>query len=165
MTKTLERTELEIDLKAVIRQVLESSASRSIHKLIKEVVERIRDEDMHDALAQALHQVILSEMSLLRNRPIETPRPSGVGNRRIRLGQSLAMKLDSRVPMGDGSTKLLRELTCDDLNFAAARREAQASALLDRAEEFRRLATALAENSVTTVGELPEGVLLELLAN
>ena len=90
--------------------------------------------------------------------------PVGAGTHSRWAGAAAAYKrmLDQRIATGDG-WKFLRDFTADDLAAASGLRRLQAARSIARAETLDRLADALDANGCTTVGDLPDDVLREVL--
>lgn len=68
--------------------------------------------------------------------------------------------LDARVHVGTGRHKMLRHCTYDDLQVAAAEREANAEKNARQARYYRSLASLVLEYDVKSFGDLPTEVLM-----
>jgi len=163
----------DFDLRATVRDVLNTSPSADPVDIARDVLARIDPADTREALRQALVSIVRNEISLARMRQTardaqtSTAHPGGGPSRPVRTHadhsrEAWRRHLDDRMPGVDG-WKRLREFTAADLDAAAAFREGLAAANATEAERLRALQKALADADVTTVGDLDDDVLSELL--
>lgn len=152
---------MSTDLAAVVREVVESSDETDPAALAKLVSEKIADEDTRAALDQALPVLVKREFRRYAEpwtvhaggQPAEEEQPRG-GRPSPRVQRIRERWLSDRIAGLDGY-KRLGDCTIDDLEHAAAEREAHANATLARAGQLRALAALLAEHQVATVRDLP----------
>lgn len=168
-------TATRLNLRALIRDVLETSDASDPEDLAVEVLDRVDDVDTREALRQALTAMVRNEISFERMRHTSTDahspgahppegRHSEEAARTLadRVRESWRRHLDDRLP-GVGGWKRLREFTVADLDHAAAYREGLAAANTAMAEKYRALLKAITQAGVTTVGDLDEETLRGLL--
>jgi hypothetical protein len=152
--------------------VLDTSPSADPVDIARDVLARIAVEDTREALRQSLVSIVRNEISLSRMRqattdtqevhahPAQPGRP--VRTHADHSREAWRRHLDDRMPGADG-WKRLREFTATDLEAAAAFREGLAAANAAEADRLRALQKALDDSDVTTVGDLDDDTLAELL--
>lgn len=153
------------DLRALIREVCDTSAMTDPATIAKEVRRRIGRNQQGDALDQALPLVVQHVIS--RRQPIAVPEQRSVAPTSNRSRKVMSIRenwrrmLRDRIAVGPDTSdwKFLGDCTADDLAYAAVIREEHARRNAARARQLRDLAGQLAEHGVTTVSELPEPVL------
>lgn len=165
------------DLRALIRDVAATSASPDPVVVAKEVERRIDPADAMTALSQALPVVVYHTGPIARSTPDQeglAAHGMSVGGGAIPLARRSLTKqavlreawrreLDARVSVAPGHWKFLRDCTASDLGYSSALKDRIAAATAASAARERELAAALNEYDVTTVGELPDGVLARVL--
>ena len=162
-----------IDLRALIREVCETSTMADPTSIAREVEKRIDAGELGEALAQALPAVVHNVVSRMRG-PIPSDSPGGHGSRDAHsptaagrsskvagIRDAWARMLRNRVSVGPApdAWKFLANCNADDLAYAAQLRRSHAAANTIAAERFERLGEALTAHGVGTVGELPPGAL------
>lgn len=172
------------DLRALTRQLLDTSDLSDPNALATELRAMIPDNDLAGALDQTLPGWVRHEMSLGRLKTSPGPTdlsesaetsskgaatpgkpPPNHRSRKLELLQKMASdRLRDRVKGAD-CYKLFGDFTVDDLNHAAAVREEQARQNSDCAAEYRELARIITQYRVTYVRELPDAVLVAKLSN
>lgn len=152
------------DLRALIRDVCDSSTMADPVTLAKEVARRIGRNHQREALEQALPVVVQHVVS--RRQPIAVPEqraPSAASRSRkvASIRETWRRMLRDRIAVGPAVSdwKFLGDCTAADLAYAAAIREEHARRNAARAHQLRDLADLLTEHGVSTVSELPEPVL------
>lgn len=166
------------DLRALIREVADTSAATDPATLAKEVGWRIGRNYQGEALEQALPTVVQHVISRSRGN-LSVPgghviadthvmRAAGAPNRSRKVAgirEAWRRMLRYRVNIGPDASdwKFLADCTAVDLDYAARLREDHARRNAERAAQLRHLAELLAEHGVATVGELPEPVLGDTL--
>lgn len=168
-------TATRLNLRALIREVLDASDASDPEDLAVEVLDRVDNVDTREALRQALAAMVRNEISFARMRhaphdshsagahPPEGRRPEEAARTLAdRVRESWRRHLDDRLP-GVGGWKRLKEFTVADLDYAATYRETLAAANTAMAERYRALLKAITQAGVTTVGELDEETLRGLL--
>ncbi|RZT87557.1 hypothetical protein EV383_4482 [Pseudonocardia sediminis] len=156
----------EFNLRALIREVAESSTTPDPVQLADEVARRIGPKQRAEALAQALPIVVRNVVSLTRS-PI-TPdghtrserhdRPAARGSSKVAgIRDTWRRMLRDRIAVGPDQSdwKFLGECTVSDLEYAATIREEHARQNAARAVQFRELAERMQRNGVGTVADLP----------
>lgn len=164
---------VKFDLRATIRAVLAESVDPDPHGVARDVLARISAKDTREALAQALDIAVRQMISSGRMRdttgvPVTAGGATGTApSRPVRNSAAVVREawrrhLDDRLPGAEG-WKFLKDFTAADLDFAADLRDRHAAANSAQAERMRALKKAIAVADVTTVGELPDDVLQDLL--
>lgn len=155
------------NLRALIRDVADSSTIADPATLADEVARRIGPKQRADALAQALPTVVQHVVS--RDRAQVTPGgqrladahrgPSARGSSKVAgIRETWRRMLRDRIAVGPARDdwKFLADCTATDLQFAAEIREEHARRNAARADQLRELADRLARAGVATVGQLPD---------
>lgn len=152
------------DLRALVREVCDTSTMTDPATLAKEVGRRIGRNEQRAALDQALPLVVQHVIS--RRQPIAMPeqRSAATPNRSRKVAsirETWRRMLRDRIAVGPDTSdwKFLGDCTAEDLAYAAAIREDHARRNAARAQQLRDLADLLAEHGASTVSELPEPVL------
>lgn len=164
----------DLNLRALVRDVIDCSMLSSPADIADEVLRRIPAKDSEAALAQTMRafvrQVVSEQRMPVRLSHVEAQHDADGNPRPI---QSVlipsakqaairdAWKRDARLykVQGVDGWKSLLECTRDDLLHAADARQEQGERNLAKAKQFRELEKTLRDHGVTTVGELPEDVL------
>jgi hypothetical protein len=167
------------NLRALIREVCESSTIADPATLAKEVSRRIGRNQQREALEQALPVLVQHVISRSRGGFTDTPsghRAIGAQTSRAAGGQpsrkvaaireTWRRMLRDRVAVGPdrGDWKFLGDCTDDDLAYAEQIRRDHARANTAAADRLVTLRGLLAEHGAATVAELPDGVLADNLA-
>lgn len=156
------------DLRTLIREVAIHSDAADPKILAKEILTRIPDRHLHEALAVTLPDYV--RVALHRGRPIPFPdeedQPDGQATSwKLRGARAYGRLLRQAVDVnGDGTGwKYLADCTLDDLTRVATLRRRQAEDLLATAGWYEKVARLLAEYDAATVSALPETVLTALV--
>lgn len=152
------------DLRALIREVCNTSTMTDPASIAKEVGRRIGRNQQADALDQALPLVVQHVISRYRAISVPQQRTAPAPNRSRKVAsirETWRRMLRDRIAVGPavGDWKFLGDCTADDLAYAAAIREDHARRNAARAEQLRQLVDLLVEHGVETVGQLPDQVL------
>lgn len=187
-------TTTKLDLRELIRDVAQRAECTGYQNVARAVLDEIPDELLRDALEQAMLTMVRGVLSLDRMRIVEhghrdedtvtsqtgtgdqassEDHSSGVSGATPRSTRASRIRdwwreyLDSQMKFGPGTEdqKPFRQFTWDEVDFAAAVREEHANGHWEWANRYRRLATAGRHSGVTTVGELPDTVLEEVLTS
>lgn len=156
----------DIDVAALVREVVDTSDDTDPTALAKLVADRIPDADTRAALEQTLPALVRREFRRYNEQWIAHPvSESTVDQQPAPRASSKVTRirerwLSDRIAGLDGY-KRLGDCTIADLEHAAGEREAHARATFARAAQLRVLAGLLAEHKVATVRELPEDALRE----
>lgn len=161
----------DFDLRALVREVCDTSMVADPTTITKEVAKRIDKHDRAEALEQALPVFVYHAITRARGHVAtqfaETTRPTRPTTSRKVAGirETWRRMLRDQIAVGPSSSdwKFLGQCTCEDLAYAAQVREDNARRNAERAAWLRNLAELLATHGVTTVEELPESVLSEHL--
>lgn len=162
----------EFNLRALIREVCDSSTIADPATLAKEVGKRIGRNQQREALEQALPTLVQHVISRSRSGATDTPggqatvdihgsSAAGGQSRKVAsIRETWRRMLRDRVAVADGGAwKFLGDCTSADLAYAATIREEHARSNAAAAERFRCLAERLDEHGVETVADLPVPVL------
>lgn len=169
-------TALEVEekfvLASLIREVIETNPSPDPSVLAEEVVTRIPDEHLREALTQVMRQVIIRTIGQRRLdvEPSESLKHSSTVSGPKALSKKVQgikkdfwkRRLNDRF-LGAGGFVFLRDATWDDLMAAANERSAQAQQFLSRAAQFEAWAALLHQHNVAKFSDLPEDVQQEAL--
>ena len=164
----------DLNLRALVREVIDTSTLSSPADIADEVLRRIGPRDTKAALAQALRafvrQCVSEQRMPVRLTHVEA-QYDAKGNARpvqqvfIPSAKQAAIRDDWRRQarlfkvQGEDGWKSLLDCTTADLLHAAASREQQGKRNLAKAKQYRALASTLRDHDAATVGELPEDVL------
>lgn len=159
-----------VHVRAVVRNVLDTSDSADPDELAAMISKLIPDEHLRDAFQQILPQIVRHEISLSRMRHSQ-PNAQSISaqpcrptkNRTALIREDWQRQLAQRYPGVHHNWKFLRDFTAEDCDFSAAVREKEATQLISAAQRLRRLGQALREHKAEVVGDLPEEVLRGLL--
>lgn len=165
-----------MDLRALIRDVLDQSNDPDPAGVARDVVARIPAEDVADALTQSLINTVRQEISFGRGHHDDrdthrvTVAPPETRGRPVRTAANLVADywrraLRDRYPTGNPTQpwKFLADFTSTELDHAATARERHGQATLAQADKLRRLRKAVDDAGVATVGALPDDALAWLL--
>lgn len=160
------------DLRALVRDVCDTSTSADPVVVMTEVRRRIAQADQGAALEQALLTFVRHMISQRRvltlggHQGFETQRfdaPGGHPSWKVTGIRNAwrATLLRQRLSVGEAPTawKFFGDCTGNDLTYAADVRDQLAVSNALQAQRLRDLAKLLAEHGVTTVKELPDDVL------
>jgi hypothetical protein len=164
-----------LDLRALIREVCETSTMADPTSIAREVEKLVSADELGEALAQALPAVVASVVSRMRgpipsnspdDQPVSDTQARAVGGRSSKVAgirDAWARMLRDRVSVGPDPTqwKFLANCNAADLAYAAGLRRSHAAANAAAAQRFERLRQALDAHGVATVGELPPEALGE----
>jgi hypothetical protein len=172
-------TATAFNLRALIREVLATSALPDPGALAKEVSERVPDEHLREAFEEMLRTYVTNTITGGRklfpgpaNGSLhETPAPKG-GRRSRPVGRSSKVAgireawreaLRQRVNIGPAPEdwKFLADCGADDLAFAETVRREVAARNLANADQFKGLRELLAEHGAEQVRDLPDSVLAD----
>lgn len=166
----------DFDLHTLIREVCDASTIANPVTLAVEVGRRIDPADERAALDQALPTVVRHIVSLARGSHSspgghsncgtqEVPAAGANHSRKVAGIRAYGRRLRERISVGPTITewKFLGDCTATDLEYAATVNDNNARWNTAKAAEKRRLAAALAANSVNTVRELPTDILTAAL--
>lgn len=160
----------ELNLRALVREVMNTSTLRDPSSLADEVAKRIPQEHAADALRQCLRLMVRQVMS--EERPHSTPgTPGGIGSpvSSSRSSKVSAIRdgwqkhLRSRWHVGEGEYQFLGDCTHEDLTFISSDLDKQAEQNQAKARGMRALASALTEHNVKCVKQLPAELLMNSL--
>lgn len=170
----------EFDLRALVRNVADTSDSADPGALADEVLTRIEPHDRVGALEQSLRVFVQHVISLTRYR-VSPSAQSDPGNQPVRgagenpptgswkvagVREGWRQQLRDRIFVGTTHMwKFLGDCTRDDCGVAAAIRDSHARTNAARAQLFRRLADLITQHQVTKVSELPDDVLAAVLGD
>ncbi len=170
-------TATAFNLRAIVREVLDSSALTDPGALAKEVSERVHDEHLREAFEEMIRTYVTN--TITGGRKLfprqaggslhETPTPMGGGKSRP-VGRSSKVAgireawreaLRQRVSIGPAPEdwKFLADCDDDDLAFAETVRREVAARNLANADQFKTLRGLLAEHGKKHVRDLPDSVL------
>jgi hypothetical protein len=167
---------MAFNLRTLVREICDSSETTEPAGLTTEVLARIDEADLAEALRQALPTVVYNVISTSRMRTpaymttANTGKPeAGTATTAPRstkvdgIREMWRSRLHDRYPVANGEWRFLRDLTTDDLDYAAGIRDDQARRNAAAADKLRRFAKLIVEHEVTKVGDLPEDVLRDQL--
>lgn len=155
------------NLRALIREVCDSSTIADPRTLSLEVFKHIDPDDYPLGLQQALPNLVgaVVSQSRMQNDAPNMAGPRRPKSRKVAGYQQLAVMLRDRLNVGPDVTdwKFLGDCTATDLTYAKQVRESIARANQTKALQYGYLASQLAEHGVDTVKDLPENLLTEAL--
>jgi hypothetical protein len=158
----------DFDLRALVREILDSSPATDPATLAKEVAARVERRDVRAALEQAMPALVSSMVTRARSTspgghlacdPHATPAAGGNPSRKVAaIREWWQQRLAERISVGSDPSawKFLGDCTAPDLEFAASVREDRARSHAARAAEYRGLAAALRDSGSPTVRDLPD---------
>lgn len=164
----------EFNLRALIREVADTSTIADPDTLAKEVASRIGRNHVRAALEQALPSLVQAMLSRQRGSFIVPGDQMRVGpqgldvagaptsnrSRKVQGIRSMwAAQLRERICVGPKSYKFFGDCDADDLNSAASVREDHARQNAANAARLREIADLLTKHGVDTVRELPDSIL------
>lgn len=186
MTATTNTT-TEFSLRTLIRDVADSTPFTDLSFITAEVLCRVPDEHLREALSQALPRLVREVATENRPRgpiarpsdsppppapsappaakavPVGGPSPQYSGNRKGAEIRDAWQKV-LEAPYGTASgQKRLGDCTYDDLQFMATGLDKQAADYAARARGFRELAALLTDHEAPILRELPAEVLMNAL--
>lgn len=151
----------EFNLRALVRDVLESSTLADPTDVANEVMRRIPKSSQRAALVQALRafvRQVISEQRMSIRITDGQPTLPVVGSAKVAARREWAQALRLRVAGLDG-WKSLADCTYADLLHAAKERREQARRNSAKARQYELLASLLTEHSADRVRDLPQDVL------
>ncbi len=149
-------------LRALIVDELRTSNETDRDLLAKAVIARIDDSDLPHALFEAVRRCVAQEVT--RERMVRVKPDTSADAPASSRWDDVAHVLRQRLPVADGSWKLLADCTADDLLHAARVRREHAAENLAAAERFEAAAAVLSQRGERTVGDLPKSVVREVLS-
>lgn len=168
------------DLRALVREVCDTSVLTDPPALAKEVARRIDEGDLREALEQVLPVFVQHVVSRRRGDSSDPPtgqmntgtQPAGAGRGPTRIPAQRSRKvagireawrkhLRDRIAVGPDRSdwKFLGDCTRDDLGYASAIRRRHAETNAAAADRLDGLAELLAEHGVERVADLPDPML------
>lgn len=169
----------DFNLRAVIRDVCDNAVDLNLHKLVAETEARIRPEDRHAALLQALPLVVDDVIGKIRTHTrISTDAGERAGDAQDELQRKRSARsskvsgirehwrralLEMHSVNRSGDLKRLGDLNRDDLLFNIHAREEVARRNTAKALQFRGLLDLVTRHDVERVADLPEPVLAATL--
>lgn len=154
-----------MSLRDLAHEVITTSPSDDLDVMVDDLLGRIGDDELRDALRQTL-RAFLRQM-LQHERAANTPyapgrKPNGSWwvERMRKLHET---RLRNRYHVGNGEWKQLAHLTYDDLLFAAEERRQIAKRNLLQADALDGWAALVARHGAATFGDLPADVLTDAL--
>lgn len=154
---------MDFNLRALVREVAESSTLTDPGSLADEIARRIPAEHVHDAFVQMLRPYVRELITKDRSfgTPTdhhEAPRPGRSWKRDgIRAHWRRVLRERVHVGVGPADWKFLGDCGREDLLFAAAERRQMAEANLAKAAQFEQIAALLDDDK--TVRDLPDDTL------
>lgn len=166
----------EFNLRALIREVADSSTIAEPELLAREVSRRVGRNDVYAALDQALPTLV---RAMLTRTPLMLPGgqagsenqsniAAGVPNRSRKvqgIRSMWAAQLRERICVGPKTYKFFGDCTFEDLTTAAATREEHARQNAQSAFRLHSLADLVRRHGVKTVRELPDSILNDALSD
>jgi hypothetical protein len=163
-------TSSDVDIDALLDKTIISGVlePREITRRLLDELDGLDAATLHAVLAHVLPTYVYGRMSARRReRPTWPERPRAVSRSRIDAHSrtfNWQRRLDDLYPT-PSTWKHLRDMTADDLAYARDIRVRQADALTRHANELDRIRDAVIAAGITSVGELPENVLRDLLTD
>lgn len=162
-------------LRGLIHNVAAVSTSAAPDVVAKEVLAEISEAELKSALAQAMPIVVQAVLSRSRG-PIFVPGAQEAGDTQSQSGtvayrsrkvaairEAWRLQLKERLRVAPRTYKFFGDCDADDLDAAATLRESHARATLENATRLREIAALLATHNVTTVRDLPDSILGDVL--
>lgn len=149
----------ELNLRAMVREVCDTSDYPDPAMIAKEVNRRLKKTERDAALELVLPVFVQNVIGQMRMGHSHAPPKSSRKVSSIR--EAWRRVLRDRINVGPepGDWKFLGDCGADDLTYAAAIREEHARRNAARAEQYRRVAELLDEHGVPFVKDLPDHVL------
>jgi hypothetical protein len=164
-------------LRAIVREVLDTSNADHPAELAVEVYRLISAANRVEALRQALHEVVAVELTRARVTPGGQHGPDAqnygaagghaqnVSRSRAALArQAWRAALRDRIHAGAGRFRKLADCGEVELLFAAAELRTHSARVVAKAETYETLAKHVADRGVAVVAELPDAVLAAVLS-
>ena len=173
----------KFNVSVLMRQIIESSAADTPEELADEVITAIPEVHYREALLALLRGAIVRTMAAMRsalpsatdkatqavvdhaNGTKSEPHKNSANSAKVASIRTWASRLSIRIFTNENSWKRLADCTFDDLVAAATLRQQQATAMVQRAEEFEAFAALVKEYEVDSFGALPEDVLEKVLSD
>ncbi len=150
------------DLRATVREVLDSTRIADPGLLADEVVRQIPKSAVADVLRITLREYVRVVIGQERMKAPAAPTPQQQQTKATRINH-WSRVLNRRECVAEGVWKLFADLTRDDLLALAEGRRQQAQQLAAKADHYDRMAKLVEQHHVERVGDLPEDVLREHL--
>lgn len=158
-----------MSLRQLAREVVETSTSNDLDAMIDELLNRVPEADLRDALRETLRTVIRDAIHARRNTTVPiagraAPKNQSGGSWWVEgIRKAHQEKLRDLFHVGSGNWKRLAEMTYQDLIFAAEERRDNAKRSLAHADKLDTYAATVRRFGVDTFGDLPESELTGLL--
>jgi hypothetical protein len=158
----------DFNLRATIREVVESSGLTDPGDIAAKVAENVPQKLLRTVLADALRDVVRIELHSYTSwrRPEPEPNhgrsPSGSRSAKVAAYRVWARILRKPVAVEGNEWKAFGECGPEDLSFLAQDRRQNAAESLAAAERFEKYAAALEEAGAETVADLPDAVIASI---
>ncbi len=149
------------DLRATVREVLETTQIADPGLIADEVVRQIPKSAVGDVLRITLRDYV--RVVILQERMKAPAAPPPQQQTKATRIHHWSRVLNRRECVAEGVWKLFADLTRDDLLALAEGRRQQAQQLAAKADHYDRMAKLVEQHHVERVGDLPEDVLREHL--
>jgi hypothetical protein len=157
----------DFSLIALIRKVIDETDLASPADLAVKVAEMVPPKHVRAALAEALPNLVQTELGRQRMARTETSRRTANPSSKVRAIREYAdawrKRLRDHISIGRDDWKLLADCSAADFRHAAESRRALAAGALANAAEFETFADACEAHKVARFADLPEKVQAELL--
>lgn len=175
-----ERDGSTFNLRALVAHIQETSHIAAPTELARRVFDAIDEENYKEALRQALYpavHVYVSRSRMSAPEPVVDLEPRSKGSKPSKRARGhtsadqirdiITRRLQESICVGERVTdwKPLAMCTADDLKYAAENRYAWARGAIANGDRLTRLSHHLVAYGVEIVGDLPEDVQREELAN
>lgn len=152
---------MTMNLRAAVQQAMQSSSSTDPSSIARELLSQIEDEELRDALAQALPAFVMSQVTRSRaGVPAQNPgRSQKVAAIRAHWERFLAERVQV-----DGVWMTMAECTADDVTALAGYRRQVAEKNLAHARRFDQLAKTMRSEGAVTVAALDPSLAGDILA-
>jgi hypothetical protein len=157
------------NLRSLVREVAANSTLRNYDDLTAEVAKRIAEDQIAEALRQALRSFV--RQVVVEDRPHRTAEASAISppvtssrsSKVAGIRDGWQRHLRARYSVGGGQLERLGDCTRDQLIFIASHLDAKAEMNASKARGMRSLAAALTEQGVERVKDLPAELLMNSL--
>ncbi len=165
-----------MDLHRLVREVADNHKDvADPGKLAEFVFNALQPEDYEGAVWTMLRSYVRDVIRQQRNAPEpapvrvkdlvgSTPQAFRPSSKVTGIRETWRRHLGDRVSVRDHDWKFLRDCTYEDLTSAADERRRLAAENTASARRYEKMAVALSEHDASTIGDLPENVLRELLS-
>lgn len=163
------------DAAAIVYEISDPTIKTSIHKLVKEALKdpslnspkdvtqylryRLTPEQLEQILDKILYEAVQNAMGNLRAEIRRRASVPGIS----KWAQVADDMLSSRVHIGGGIWKQIRDLTLADVETVSADRYRQAKEIHQEGDRYSMLAKAMKRTKVETVGALDSEEIYEIL--